>query len=137
MQYSFLANGHENVTSLHKSTFEITADKTLTLKGDCIIGVNSNVTLKDLPEELKNQIKTDNNKIELILETDNYSDKIVGYGSSKLTLDHPTDMVCRKSNFTCNRTLMINSDKAAKDLNINLINELKKGSKLKITIKIS
>lgn len=137
MQYSFLANGHENVTSLHKSTFEITADKTLTLKGDCIIGVNSNVTLKDLPEELKNQIKTDNNKIELILETDNYSDKIVGYGSSKLTLNHPTDMVCRKSNFTCNRTLMINSDKAAKDLNINLINELKKGSKLKITIKIS
>jgi hypothetical protein len=107
------------------------------LKGDCIIGVNSNVTLKDLPEELKDYIKTDNKKIELILETENYSDIIVGYGSSKLTLDHPTDIVCRKSDFTCNRTLMINSDKAAKDLNSNLINELKNGSKLKITIKTS
>ena len=82
------------------------------------------------------QIKTDNKKIELFLETDNYSDNIVGYGSSKLTLNHPTDMVCRKSNFTCNRTLMINSNKAAKDLDKNLIDELKNGSKLKITIKL-
>ncbi|MEE3324947.1 MAG: DUF371 domain-containing protein [Methanosphaera sp.] len=135
MQYSFIAMGHENVTSLHKSTFEITTDKTLTLKGDCIIGVKSNVTLKDLPEDLKKQIQTDNEKIELFLETDNYSDKIVGYGSSKLTLDHPTDMVCRKSDFTCSRTLMINSNKAAKDLDKKLVNELKNGSELKITIK--
>jgi len=135
MEYSFFARGHENVTSLHKSTFEITTDESLTLKGDCIIGVKSGVTLNDLPEEIKDHIKTDNEKIELILETDNFSDKIVGYGSSKLTLNHPSDMVCRKSDFTCSRTLMINADKAAKDLDKNLINELKKGSKLKVTIK--
>lgn len=135
MEYSFVARGHENVTSLHKSTFEITTDESLTLKGDCIVGVKSEITLDDLPEELKNMIKTDNQKIELFLESDNYSDKIVGYGSSKLTLDHPSDMVCRKSDFTCNRTLMINADKAARDLNKNLIDELKKGSKLKVTIK--
>ena len=135
MEYSFFARGHENVTSLHKSTFEITTDESLTLKGDCIIGVKSDVTLNDLPEEIKDHIKTDNEKIELILETDNFSDKIVGYGSSKLTLNHPSDMVCRKSDFTCSRTLMINADKAAKDLDKNLINELKKGSKLKVTIK--
>ncbi len=137
MEYSFLASGHENVTSRHKSTFEITTDKTLTFKGDCIVGVNSNTTLDDFPEELKKDIKTDNKKIELILETDNYSDKIVGYGSSKLTLIHPTDMVCRKSDFTCDRTLMIGCDKAAKDLDKNLIAELKDGSKLKVTIKTS
>lgn len=135
MEYSFIARGHENVTSLHKSTFEITTDESLTLKGDCIIGVKSDITLNDLPEELKNQIKTDDKKIELLLETDNFCDKIVGYGSSELTLNHPSDMVCRKSNFTCSRTLMINADKAAKDLDKNLINELKKGSILKITIK--
>lgn len=135
MEYSFVARGHENVTSLHKSTFEITTDESLTLKGDCIVGVKSEITLDDLPEELKNLIKTDYQKIELFLESDNYSDKIVGYGSSKLTLDHPSDMVCRKSDFTCNRTLMINADKAARDLNKNLIDELKKGSELKVTIK--
>lgn len=137
MEYKFTATGHENVTSHHKSTFEITTDKTLTPKGDCIVGVNSNITLNDLPQELKQEIQTDNKKIELMLETENYSDKIIGYGSSKLTLDHPTDIVCRKSDFTCSRTLMINSDKAARDLDENLVNELKQGSKLIITIKTS
>ena len=135
MEYTFYAQWHENVTSKHKSTFEITTDETLTIKGDCIIGVNSKITLNDFPEELKKAIKTDDKKIELLLETTNFSDKITGFGSSELTLNHPTDMVCRKSDFTCSRTLMINSDKAAKDLDENLINELKKGSKLKITIK--
>ena len=124
------------MTERHKSTFEITTDKTLTLKGDCIIGVNSRITLNDFPEEIRKAIQTDDKKIELKLETESFSDKIIGFGSSKLTLDHPTDMVCRKSNFTCSRTLMINSDKAAKDLNENLINELKKGSTLTITIKV-
>lgn len=137
MEYIFFANGHENVTSKHKSTFEITTDKNLTLKGDCIIGLNSNTTLNDFPEELKRDIQTDNKKIELILETENAQDIIIGEGSSKLTLNHPTDMVCRKSNFTCSRTLMINCDKAAKDLNKELINDLSNNSKLKITIKTS
>lgn len=135
MEYTFFANGHENVTSKHKSTFEITTDKNLTLKGDCIIGLNSNITLNDFPEELKKDIQTDNKKIELILETKNATDTIIGEGSSKLTLNHPTDMVCRKSDFTCDRTLMIHCNKAAKDLNKELINDLSNSSKLKITIK--
>ncbi len=136
MEYTFLAKGHENVTSKHKSTFEITTDKTLTLKGDCIIGLDSTKTLNDFPDELKSKIQSDDTKIELILETDNAEDKIVGFGSSKLSLNHPSDMVCRKSDFTCNRTLMINCDKAARDLNLDLINDLKNGCDLKVTIKV-
>lgn len=135
MEFTFFADGHENVTSQHKSTFEITTDKNLTLKGDCIIGVNSKTTLNNIPAEIRKDIQTDDKKIELILETENSKDIITGYGSSKLTLDHPTDMVCRKSNYICSRTLMINSDKAAKDLEKELINDLKQLKKLKITIK--
>lgn len=136
MEYTFLAEGHENVTSKHKSTFEITTDNYLTLNGDCIIGINSNKTLKDFPKEIRKIIQTDGSKIELLLETDNASDKIVGYGSSDLTLNHPSDMVCRKSTFVCDRTLMINSNKAAIDLNNDLINDLKQGLTLKVTIKV-
>lgn len=135
MEFSFTAQGHKNVTSKHKSTFEITTDENLTLKGDCIIGVKSKTTLNDIPEEIRKEIQTDNREIRIILESENYNDEIIGYGSSKLTLNHPTDMVCRKSDFTCNRTLIINANKAAKDLDENLINELKQSSKLKITIK--
>ena len=136
MEYSFEASGHENVLSKHKSTFEITTDKSLTLKGDCIIGLNSQVTLNDFPQKLRDKIQTDNTKIELILETPNASDKIIGYGSSELTLDHPSDMVCRKSDFTCSRTLMIHADKAAIDLNKDLINDLSNSTSLKVTIKV-
>ncbi|MGN1320986.1 MAG: DUF371 domain-containing protein [Methanosphaera sp.] len=136
MEYTFFAKGHENVRSLHKSTFEITTDDYLTPSGDCIIGINSNITMKDFPEEIRNALMTDDSKIELLLETDNGSDIITGYGSSNLTLSHPSDMVCRKSSFTCNRTLMIHADKAAIDLNRTLIDDLKKGSDLKVTIRI-
>ena len=136
MEYSFEATGHENVLSKHKSTFEITTDESLTLKGDCIIGLNSQVTLKDFPQDLRDKIQTDDTKIELILETPNASDKIIGYGSSELTLDHPSDMVCRKSDFTCSRTLMIHANKAAIDLNKDLINDLSNSTYLKVTIKI-
>ncbi|MBE6487280.1 MAG: DUF371 domain-containing protein [Methanosphaera stadtmanae] len=135
MEYSFTATGHKNVTSKHKSTFEITTDKSLTLNGDCIIGLNSNITLNDFPQQLRDIIQTDDSKIEMILRTENATDTIIGYGSSQLTLDHPTDMVIRKSTFVCSRTLMIKSDKAAKDLDKQLIKDLSNGSKLEVTIK--
>lgn len=135
MEYTFKASGHKNVLSKHKTTFEITTDKELTLKGDCIIGLNSQVTLNDFPEELRKDIQTDDKKIEIILKTPNACDKIVGYGSSKLTLSHPSDMVCRKSTFTCDRTLMINADKSACELNTELINDLSNCEELTITIK--
>ena len=41
-----------------------------------------------------------------------------------MALDHLTDIVIRKSNFICGRTLMIHADKAAVDLNKDLINDL-------------
>ena len=37
----FSARGHENIRGVHKTTFEFTKEKELTLKGDCIIGVNA------------------------------------------------------------------------------------------------
>ena len=78
----------------------------------------------------------DDTKIELLLETPNAKDKIIGYGSSQLTLNHPSDMVCRKSTFTCSRTLMIKADKAAIDLDEDLINDLSNCKTLKVTIKV-
>ena len=61
------------------------------------------------------------------LNTANASDEITGYGHHDLTLTHPTDIVCRKSTFICPRTLMIKSNKAAADLNRDLINDLSNG----------
>ncbi|MGF7118997.1 DUF371 domain-containing protein [Methanobacterium oryzae] len=134
MEYIFHAKGHPNVTSTHKSTFEVTMDKEIGITADCIIGVSSNTKLDDFPPEILNAIKNESTIIEVHLETENANDKIVGYGHPELTLDHPTDMVCRKSEYKCSRTLMIKSDKAAIDLKRELIEELKVGKDLTVKI---
>ena len=61
-------------------------------------------------------------------------DEIVGFGHENLTLTHPTDIVCRKSDYTCSRTLMINANKAARDLDLNLIEDLKNEKEMEVTI---
>ena len=134
MEYTFEAKGHHNVTSKHKTTFEVTQDKEIGLAADCIVGVSSKVSLNDLPLQMKETIQDKETKIQIILETENAKDFITGYGHPALTLDHPTDMVCRKSDYTCSRTLMIHADKAAVDLNVDLIADLTSGKTLKVTI---
>lgn len=135
MIFKILAKGHENVSSMHKSTFEITKDSDLTPSGDCIVGVDMDKTLLDFPQEFKEKIADSNTKIIVELKTENGCDVIVGYGHEDLTLTHPTDIVVRKSDFTCSRTLMINADKAARDLDSDLICDLKNGKIMEVTIK--
>jgi uncharacterized protein len=134
MEYTFEAKGHHNVTSKHRTTFEVTQDTEIGLAADCIVGVSSKVSLNDLPHQMKETIQDEETRIQIILETENAKDVITGYGHPALTLDHPTDMVCRKSDYTCSRTLMIHSDKASVDLDSNLIAELASGKTLKVTI---
>ena len=134
MKYTFTAKGHYNVTSKHRTTFEVTRDMDIGLRADCIVGVASNASLNDMPSNMKETIRNENVKIKIILKTENATDTITGYGHPALTLDHPTDMVCRKSDYTCSRTLMIGADKAAVDLNSDLIEDLRFGKTLKVTI---
>ena len=137
MNFKIKAKGHENVLSLHKSTFEITKDKDLSLSGDCIIGLDIDKSMEDFPKEFKEKLANDDTKIIIELKTPNASDEIEGYGHHDLTLSHPTDIVCRKSTFVCSRTLMIKSNKAAIDLNRDLIKDLANGESMEVNIILS
>ena len=136
MNFKIMAKGHENVLSLHKSTFEITKDKDLSLSGDCIIGLDIDKSMEDFPEEFKEKLANDDTKVIVELKTPNASDTIEGYGHHDLTLSHPTDIVCRKSTFVCSRTLMIKSNKAAIDLNRDLIKDLANGESMDVNINL-
>ena len=136
MIFKIKTKGHKNVTSNHKSTFEITKDKQIGVAADCIIGTDMNKSMLDFPDDFKEKISDSNTKIKVILETENGYDEITGYGNENLDLTHPTDIVCRTSDFTCSRTLMIKSDKAARDLDSNLIEDLKNEKIMDVTIKI-
>ncbi len=134
MEYTFIVNGHPNVTSKHRTTLEFTKDTDIGIRADCIIGVKSPVSMENIPPKIINSIKQDNKPITIRLETENAVDTVRGYGHHELTLNHPTDMVSRKSDFKCSRTLMINADKAAIDLKKELITDLKDCKPLKVTI---
>lgn len=136
MEFKIKSKGHKNVSSLHKSTFEITKDLEIGPTADCIIGVDMNDSMLDFPQKFKDKIANSNTKILVLLDTPNAHDEIIGFGHENLTLSHPTDIVCRTSDFTCPRTLMIKSTKAARDLNHDLINDLKNEEILEVTIKI-
>jgi hypothetical protein len=132
-----LARGHRNVQSTHKSTLEITQDDKLSKRGDCIIAVSANKALADLNPQFKENLRRENSKITMLIETGDITEKVNAYGNPRLILSHPTDMVVRRSNYVCSRTLAIKADKAACDLPKELVERLKNPEqKIRITLTV-
>jgi len=117
-------NGHVNVLGEHPTTIEMTKDSDLTLQGDCIIGVKATKALKDFNKDFKRLAKEER-YIQCNLRIEDREVVITGKGDPNLSYAHPTDIVIRKSFFTCPRTVMIWADKAAKDLPRDFIQLLK------------
>ena len=111
-----LAFGHENIQATHPSTLMFTKEKHLKKTGDCIVAVAADKAVADLSVEFKDKLRKPNAKLTILIEADGLKEQINASGSPKLILTHPTDMVIRKSDYICNRTLAIHADKAANDL---------------------
>jgi hypothetical protein len=132
-----LAQGHRNIQSTHKSTLEITKDDKLSKRGDCIIAVSANRALADLSPRFKENLRRGSSKVTMFIETEGITEKVNAYGNPRLILSHPTDMVVRRSDHICSRTLAIKADKAACDLSRELINRLKSPEqKIRITLTV-
>ena len=132
-----LARGHENIQALHKTTFEITKEKQVSAKGDCIIAVSADKALSDLSLRFKKTLCRERAKLTVLIEAGGEADIVKAYGSPRLILDHPTDIVVRKSSYICNRTLAIQADKAACDLSRKLVERLRDPKrKVKITLTV-
>lgn len=132
-----IARGHKNIRATHKTTFEITREQEISTHADCIIAVNANAAAMDLKDEFKSKAKEIDAIIEVLIEVDGLVEQIIGKGSPKLTFSHPTDLVGRKSTFISDRTFLINSNKAAIDLDRRLVEKLKNpDAEIKITLKV-
>ena len=130
MHYKFNAFGHPNILATHKATLEFTKDKAISLKGDCIVGVNSNFELSEIKKFIKNSI---NKKISITIKTKTKQEKI----SAELNpnFNSNKELVIRKADFVSERTFAIRANKAAFDLNRNLIDFLKeKNNKISVII---
>ena len=129
--------GHRNIQAKHKTTLEFTKDRHLSKKGDCIVAVAADKALTDLNAEFKENLRKPHAKLTIIIEAGGIIEHVAAHGSPQLILTHPTDMVIRKSDYVCSRTLAVHADKAAFDLSREFVEKLKNPEqKVKITLAV-
>ncbi len=128
------ARGHPLIRGTHKTTFEVTRDEALTASGDCIIGIGADKGAADLDPALKAALRDGRAVLTTRLSAGKETIVIRSRGSAALTLDHPADIVWRKSDFTSDRTVGIRSDHAAATLPREFIAALRRGEDLVVEL---
>lgn len=139
MKYFFYAYGHPNILGTHKTTLEFTKDSHLSLKGDCVVGVNSDFELSKIKEFIK---ASKSKKIEIEIKAispsiKSASTKIREAISAEINPNFSSrkELVIRKGDFLSERTFAINADKAAFQLGRKLIGFLGiKGNKVVVRV---
>ncbi len=125
MKFIIEVKGHPNIIGRHKSTWQITKDPHLTIKGDCIIGVSASKGAIDLPFEFKQHLKEEKWYLVSIEIDDNSIISGRFKGNNQMKLSSIDDMVFRKSEFVCDRTIGISGEFVAKDIPRDFIRRIK------------
>lgn len=128
------ARGHPLVRGAHPTTFEVTRDETLTAAGDCIIGIGADKGAADLDPGLKTVLRDGRAVLTTRLTAGGVTVEVRSRGSAALTLDHPADLVWRRSDFISDRTVGIRSDHTAATLPREFIEALKRGEDLVVEL---
>lgn len=126
--------GHPLVLGTHPTTFEVTREVHLTENGNCIIGIAADKGCAGLSREFKTLLAHDDAVLSTRLECNGIAVTITSRGSARMTLDHPSDMVWRRSTFVCGRTIGILSDAVAVSLPKELIRNLAEGKEMLVTL---
>ncbi|GAG67898.1 unnamed protein product [marine sediment metagenome] len=84
------------------------------------------VPAKDGETIRKTLITLETTKIILVMEVEGIIEQVTGTGGQNLTYSDSVSMVARTSSYQCERTLMINADKAASNLSRKFVRLLKK-----------
>ncbi|MGZ4931240.1 MAG: DUF371 domain-containing protein [Halobacteriota archaeon] len=133
---TIVAKGHPNITAKHTTTFQVTKDKEISKRADCVIGIGADRAMHDFSESMKTALRNDGAPVCVTIRVGEMQEIAMGYGSPNLTCSNSQDIVARKSDFTSGRTLMIKADKAAADLDRRLIERLKKLEDIIITVDV-
>ena len=107
--------GHENVLSLHRNTIEITKEKDISRRADCIIGVSASKACSHLDEKLKEHIRQGGFlRFEIVVGKSSFV--FSGRGNKSLELTDEHELVLRRSDYYSARTAAIRCDAAACDI---------------------
>jgi hypothetical protein len=130
------ASGHENVTATHESTLELTSDDYLTPAGDCILGIEADRVPADFDDDFVSACQSAEATITATLAADGHEETVTGRGHPDLSFTNDRSMVARTSDYVDDRTIMVDADAAAADLDRELVDALSDGAALTLTLSV-
>lgn len=136
MEEHITAQGHENVTAEHASTFEVTSDDYLTPAGDCILAIEADRVPAEFDDAFVAACQDTNAEITVRVAAGGFEDSFVGYGHPDLTFESDRSLVCRTSEYIDERTVAINMDGSAADFDRQLVSALADGQSVSVTLRV-
>lgn len=133
----FFCSGHRHVTGTHRTTLEVTSETHLSPAGTCILGIGAGRGAAGLGERFRKALADDRAKIVTVFTVGGESFTVNGKGSCTMTLDHPTDMVWRRSGYVCGRTVAIHADQTARSFPESMIRRLQDGARMEVEMIVS
>ena len=137
MEQVVRAGGHENVTAEHGSTFEVTSDDWLTPAGDCILAVEADAVPADFDEPFVAACRSPEATITATLRTGDHEQTVEGRGHPDLTFEGDRSLVARTSTYVDDRTVMVEADTAAADVDRDLVAALADGADLEVVFRVN
>jgi len=130
------AKGHPRITARHPTTLMITKDEEVGPRGDCIIAVAASRGAAEFSYDFKKAVMS-GAAVTITIEVGGRVEKVHAFGHPSLTLEHPTDLVVRKSKFICGRTLAVRADKAAAGLSRSFVGKLQSPMSVRVVIAVA
>ena len=136
------ATGHEHVSADHASTVELTTDDWLTPAGDCIVGIEADRAPRDFAPAFREACRDADATIEATFLVDDAEETlretVTGRGDPDLALVDDRSMVGRTSGYTDDeRTVFVDADAAAGDLDRDLVAALSHGADLTLRLRVT
>ena len=131
------AHGHENVAATHGSTLEVTSDDWLTPAGDCILAVEADTTPADFDDDFVAACRSPEATITATLRAGGHEQVVEGRGHPDLTFDGDRSLVARTSVYVDDRTVMVEADTAAADVDRDLVAALADGADLEVVLRVN
>ena len=130
------ATGHEHVSGTHTSTWELTSDDWLTPAGDCILGVEADRTPADFDPAFREACRDRDAELTATLEVGDRRVTVTGRGHPDLTFEDERSLVVRTSDYVDDRTVMVDADAAAADLDRSLVAALADGADCRLVLSV-
>lgn len=136
MQEVIHAQGHENVSAAHASTFEVTTDDYLTPAGDCILGIEADRAPANFDPAFVAACQHEDATITATFEVGEYSETVSGRGDPDLSFESDRSAVGRTSDYVDDRTVMVGAEFAAEGFDRELVAVLADGADLTVTLSV-